>query len=56
MKKQTSRLVLNKITIKDLTHQQLGAVAGGALPWTKHSVCAEQSCESDRTANCPKTF
>ncbi len=56
MKKQTARLVLNKITIKDLSHHQLGAVVGGALPWTRHSVCAEQSCETDRTANCPRTM
>lgn len=56
MKKQNSRLVLKKLTIKDLSHEQLGAVAGGAQPWTKHSVCVNQSCESDRTANCPRTF
>jgi len=56
MKKQNPRLALRKIKIADLTQQQLGQVAGGILPWTKHSVCADQSCETDRTANCPRTF
>lgn len=56
MKKQTKRLALNKITIADLSQSQLSAVAGGLQPWTRHSVCQEQSCETDRTANCPRTM
>lgn len=56
MKKQTNRLVLKKITIADLSHSQLEGVVGGMQPWTRHSVCRDQSCETDRTANCPRTM
>lgn len=58
MKKTQKRLALRKITIADVSPNQLGQVGGGMqkTPWTTHSVCAEQSCETDRTANCPRTF
>jgi hypothetical protein len=54
--KKKNRLALRKITIADLSQNQLAQVAGGMQPWTKHSVCADLSCETDRTANCPRTF
>jgi hypothetical protein len=56
MKKKKNRLALRKITLADVSPDQLGQVAGGILPWTRHSVCQEQSCETDRTANCTRTM
>jgi hypothetical protein len=56
MKKKLNRLTLRKITVADVSPDQLAQVGGGILPWTRHSVCAEQSCETDRTANCPRTM
>jgi hypothetical protein len=58
MKKTQKRLALRKITIADVSPHQLAEVTGGLpkLNWTKASVCAEQSCDTDRNSNCPRTF
>lgn len=58
MKKQ-NRLALRKIALADVSPNQLDQVGGGMQDverWTKHSVCAGQSCSTDRVANCPRTF
>ena len=57
MKKNDSkRISLSRTSIRPLATTNLEEVAAGALPWTKHSICADQCCETDRLQNCPRTF
>jgi hypothetical protein len=55
-KTDEKRFTLKKITIAHLGSEQLGKVAGGLPRFTGHSICAEQCCETDPNANCPRTF
>jgi hypothetical protein len=50
-KQPTKKLGLNKITIGTLSTSSLAAAAGGMRP-ASHSVCGDQSCDTDRYTNC----
>ena len=59
MKKTSDKqLVLTSITIGRIDNGDLAAAVGGQMPvtWTKSSRCMTEVCDTDRAANCPRTF